>query len=83
MQYLKVTDDRRAALDEFIRLADVDVSLVEDNPFVLVGSLPHIADQIAAHRERWGFTSYVARAAHLPDLASLAEYIGVPNESPA
>lgn len=73
VQRLKITNDRQDTLDSFARLADIDVALIDDNPFVLVGTAAHIADQIAAHRERWGFTSFVARASDLTDLATMAE----------
>jgi probable F420-dependent oxidoreductase len=75
VQALVITNDRTSALGAFARRADIDVSLIEDIPFILVGTLAHIADQIAAHRERWGFTSFVARAAHLTDLAAVAEHV--------
>ena len=73
VQILKITDNRQETLASFARLADIDISLVEDNPFVLVGTAAHIADQVAAHRERWGFTSFVARTGDLPDLATLSQ----------
>jgi probable F420-dependent oxidoreductase len=71
VQCLKITNDRQGALDSFARLADIDVSLAEDIPFVLIGTVSQIADQIAAHRERWNFTSFVARASDLADLTAL------------
>ena len=75
VQRLKITNDRPAALESFARLAVIDVSLIEDNPFVLIGSAAHIVDQITAHRERWNFTSFVARTRDLADLTSIAQHI--------
>lgn len=75
VQCLKITNDRQGALDSFARLADIDVSLAEDIPFVLIGTLAQIADQIAAHRERWNFTSFVARTSDLADLTTLAHHM--------
>ncbi len=75
VQRLKITDDRQATLDSYARLAEIDGSLLDDNPFVLVGTAGHIADQIAAHRERWGFTSFVARVSDLADLCTVAEHL--------
>ncbi len=77
VQCIKITDERQAMLDSFARGADIDASLIEDNPFVLIGSARHIADQIASHRERWGFTSFVARGSDLVDFASLAEHVNL------
>ena len=74
VQRLKITDDRRATMESFARRADIDIALVEDNPFVLVGTVAHITDQIAAHRQRWGFTSFVARASDLVDICALVEH---------
>ena len=75
VQCLKITNDRQGALDSFARLAPLDVSLVEDIPFVLIGTVAQIADQIAAHRERWNFTSFVARTGDLADLTALAQHL--------
>jgi probable F420-dependent oxidoreductase len=75
VQYLKITNDRQSALDSFARLAEIEVSLAEDIPFVLIGTVAQIADQIAAHRERWNFTSFVARTGDLADLTTLAHHM--------
>jgi probable F420-dependent oxidoreductase len=75
VQCVKITNDRQRTLDRFARLADMDVSLVEDIPFVLIGTVAQIADQIAAHRERWNFTSFVARTRDLADLTALAHHM--------
>ena len=75
VQLLKITDDRQATLDSFAGLAGIDSALIDDTPFVLVGTAEHIADQIVAHRERWGFTSFVARVSDLADLCTLAEHL--------
>ncbi len=75
VQCLKITNDRQRTLDSFARLADIEVSLAEDIPFVLIGTAAQIADQIAAHRERWNFTSFVARTSDLADLTALAHHM--------
>lgn len=75
VQLLKITNDRQRTLESFAHRADIDPMLIEDNPFVLVGTAAHIAEQIVAHRERWNFTSFVARANDLPDLCVVAEHM--------
>ena len=42
--------------------ADPDVLLA--SPYLLVGSVTHIVDQLHRTRERWGFSYFVTRDAH-------------------
>ena len=42
-------------------------------PFVLIGDLDQLADEIAMHHDRWGFTSYVLRADAIDTGAALIE----------
>ncbi len=71
VQHLEITVDRRGVLENFAALAQTDVALLEDIPFILVGTIDQIADQLMANRQRWGFTSYVVRSSMLNDLETL------------
>jgi probable F420-dependent oxidoreductase len=68
VQHFEITSDRQEALHKFASLAQVDVAVVNDIPFVLIGTIDEIQAQLAAHRQRWGFTSYVVREPMLNDL---------------
>ena len=56
--FVKVTDDRAGALDRIARAIDVDVSMLAESPFALVGSPAKIVDDLIARRAEYGF-SYV------------------------
>jgi probable F420-dependent oxidoreductase len=56
VQRVVVTDDRRAAIAEFIGDAPVPVDVVADSPFALMGSVDHIAEQLTRLRDEHGVT---------------------------
>ena len=61
--------------------AEDDLGLTADEvletPFLLLGTVPEIADQLRERRERFGF-SYLT--VHAPSRAALAPVIGVVRE---
>ncbi len=72
VQHVEITDDRAAAAERVARavpgLTPTDVLAA---PYALVGTVDQLVDELAEHRERWGFTSYVVRAQAVDDVASL------------
>jgi probable F420-dependent oxidoreductase len=78
VQQVVVTENRRAAAEELTRrwpqLAGDDVL---ESPYVLIGTVGQIAEQILARRERWGFSNYTVHEPCMDDfapvLARLAE----------
>jgi probable F420-dependent oxidoreductase len=59
VQVVTVTDDRRSALEAVHRhLPELSIEDLEGTPFLLVGSVAAIVEQLQAARERWGL-SYV------------------------
>jgi probable F420-dependent oxidoreductase len=64
VQHVELTDDAEAAARQLVsRVRGLTVDQVLTAPFVWVGTPAEIADRIRSHRDRWGITSYVVRAA--------------------
>lgn len=55
-QRVAVTDDREAAIAEFIGDAPVPAEVVADSPFALIGTVDHVAEQLARLRDEHGVT---------------------------
>ncbi len=53
---VRVTDDRRAAIQQVADFVQVDPALVVESPFALVGTPAEMIDDLVRRRERWGFT---------------------------
>ena len=74
VQHVEITDDRASAAERVARavpgLAPIDVLAA---PYALIGTVDELVDELNAHRERWGFTSYVVRAQAVDDVASLLD----------
>jgi len=58
VQRARVADDRRAALEELMADSPVSVELALDSPFMLVGSVDAICDQIQELWERFGISYF-------------------------
>lgn len=62
VQHLAITDDRAAAAEQVATVVPgASAADVLSSPYVLLGTLDELANEIAQHYERWGFTSYVVR----------------------
>lgn len=70
VQRVAVTDDRPSAIAEFIGDSPVPAGIVADSPFVLVGTVAHIAEQLTRLRDEHGVT-YVTTFE--PSTAALAD----------
>jgi probable F420-dependent oxidoreductase len=74
VQHVEVTDDRAGAAARCAeRILGASGRDVVAAPYVLVGSVDQIAEEVVAHRERWGITSYVVRAAAIDGIAPVIE----------
>jgi hypothetical protein len=74
-----VTDDRRAAAEQLAReLSTLTPAEILDSPYLLIGSVGNLVDQIRAQRERWGITAYFAFE---PAMDSLAPVVARLNEA--
>ena len=75
VQVVDVTDDRRGALEAIQRhVPEVTVEDLEGTPYLLVGSVDAIVEQLQAARERWGISYATVRdeEAMAPVIAELA-----------
>jgi len=68
-QVLVVTDDRRAALQQLSGEWEQDPDNWHESPFLLIGSVDSIADDIRRYRETLGFTYFVLRDYMMDDFA--------------
>jgi probable F420-dependent oxidoreductase len=75
VQVVTVTDDRRAVLEAISRhLRELSLEDLEGTPYLLVGSVDAIVEQLQAARERWGISYVTVRdeEAMAPVVARLA-----------
>lgn len=76
VQHLAITEHRDATAARVAeRGAGATAADVLGAPYVLVGTLDQLVDEIARHHERWGFTSYVVRAGVIDDTAALIDHL--------
>jgi alkanesulfonate monooxygenase SsuD/methylene tetrahydromethanopterin reductase-like flavin-dependent oxidoreductase (luciferase family) len=70
VQRIIVTDDRRKAAAELTsRWPQLSADEILQSPYVLIGTVHQIVDDIQARRERWGFSYYVVQEPYLDALA--------------
>ena len=70
-QVLRVTDDRQTAIAELSTEWEQDPNEWQESPFLLVGSVDSIADDIRRYRETLGFTYFVLRDFMMDDFAPI------------
>jgi probable F420-dependent oxidoreductase len=77
VQRIVETDDRRAVAEKILeqhgRTMTVDELL--DTPFVLIGTVEQMAEQIVRNRERFGFTYYTVQAPFMDGFAPVVERV--------
>jgi probable F420-dependent oxidoreductase len=62
VQFAEVTDDRDAKYAEIAaRVKGLTLEHAAQTPYILVGTVDEIVDQILGHRERWGITYFGVR----------------------
>jgi probable F420-dependent oxidoreductase len=70
VQRIIVTDDRRKAAEELTsRWPQLSADEILQSPYVLIGTVHQIIDDIQARRERWGFSYYVVQEPYLDAFA--------------
>jgi len=65
VQHVELTDDRHQAARPFAAEADLAVHDVLAVPYVLIGTIPEIVEQMHSARDRWGITRWVVRVGAL------------------
>jgi hypothetical protein len=70
VQRVIVTDDRRGAAEELTsRWTQLTPDEVLQSPFVLIGSVDQMVEDIQARRKRWAISYYVVPEPYLDDFA--------------
>ncbi|UPK75396.1 LLM class flavin-dependent oxidoreductase [Nocardioidaceae bacterium SCSIO 66511] len=62
VQYVCETDDREAAVREVAGRVEAPVDDVRAAPFVLLGTVDQLVEQLLSARERWGISRWAVRA---------------------
>jgi probable F420-dependent oxidoreductase len=77
VQFVKVTDDRRAVAEELAKEDDGALSAqqVLQTPFVLFGTVDEMAAQILRDRDRYGFTYYTVHGLFAEEFAPVIERV--------
>ena len=74
VQHVEVTDDRVAAAERVARaVPGLTPAHVLAAPYALIGTVEQLVEELARHRERWGFASYVVRADVIDAIAPLLD----------
>jgi probable F420-dependent oxidoreductase len=70
VQRVIVTDDRRGAAEELTsRWTQLAPDEILQSPYVLIGSVDQMIEDIQARRKRWGISYYVVHEPYLDDFA--------------
>jgi probable F420-dependent oxidoreductase len=70
VQRVVVTDNRRRAAEELTsRWSQLTPDEILQSPYVLIGSVDQMVEDIQARRKRWGISYYVIHEPYLDDLA--------------
>jgi probable F420-dependent oxidoreductase len=74
VQHMQITDRSTEVAEEIARGVDgATAADVLGCPYVLIGTVEQLLDELDDYRERWGFTSYVVRADAIAQAATLIE----------
>jgi hypothetical protein len=70
VQRVAVTDDRRGAAEEMAsRWTQLNADEILASPYVLIGTVDQIIEDLQARRERWGISSYIVHEPYLDAFA--------------
>ncbi|SFW54605.1 LLM class F420-dependent oxidoreductase [Amycolatopsis australiensis] len=77
VHFVKVTEDRKAALEEFVDAFQgrMTVDQLAELPTVLTGKPAEVAEQIRAHRERFGLTYFTVLEHNMEQFAPVLEHL--------
>lgn len=73
--FVNITDDRAGALEELAKLTQgvLSVEQLAELPTALIGSPTEVAEQLHAHRERFGLTYYTVLEQNMEQFAPVLE----------
>jgi probable F420-dependent oxidoreductase len=61
VQHIAITDDRAAAVEPIAARTGTDPKILLASPYLLVGSVSQIVEQLLHARDRWGFSYFTTR----------------------
>lgn len=73
VHHVRITDDRQGAARAFAAEVELETAAVLNVPYVLIGTIEQIVDQLRTARDRWGITRWVVRAAALHDMEKILQ----------
>jgi probable F420-dependent oxidoreductase len=74
VQHVQITGRRADLAEELARSVDgITGAEVLGCPYMLIGTVEQLLDELHDYRDRWGFTSYVVRASAIAEVATLIE----------
>ncbi len=71
VQRVVITDDRLAAAEALTSLTQLTPDEILQSPYVLIGSVDQMVEDLQARRERWDISYYVVHEPYLDDFASV------------
>jgi probable F420-dependent oxidoreductase len=69
VQRVVVTDDRRGAAEELTSRTQLTPDEILQSPYVLIGSVDQMVEDLQARRERWDISCYVVHEPYIDDFA--------------
>ena len=77
VQYLEITDDAVAVAERVARAIEGATAIdVLECPYVLIGTVDALVDEVLSHRDRYGITSYVVRQPSIAAATRIMEALG-------
>ncbi len=76
LQLVLVTDDRRAAAADLAERYGQPADVILETPFLLIGTVEEMADQLRRNRDRYGFTYYTVHGPFMETFAPVVEILG-------
>jgi probable F420-dependent oxidoreductase len=76
VQSVVVTNDRRKAAEELTsRAPDLTAEEILQSPYVLIGTIEQIVEDLKVRRERWGISSYSVRESYMDTFAPVVAHL--------
>lgn len=81
LQMVVETDDRRAAVKALDEREELGMTVDEalETPYLLIGTVEEMADQLVRHRERYGFSYVTVHEPYMEALAPVIERLASPH----
>jgi hypothetical protein len=71
VQRVVVTDDRRQAAEELTSQTQLTPDEILQSPYLLIGSVDQMVEDLQARRERWDISYYIVHEPYIDDFAQV------------